>query len=79
MEITHSEGGGGDHLTVGVEITNDDEDFWPQNFIPGEQMITLEYEAILEEFSVAVWGFAEESEMYFQIAYTDEETGEITS
>jgi len=37
MEIYHSEGGGGDHITVGVEVPNDEEDFWPQNFIPGEQ------------------------------------------
>jgi len=32
MEIWHTEGGGDDHVTVGVEIPNL-EDFYPDNFV----------------------------------------------
>ena len=32
VEIKHREGGGGDHLTVGVEVPNT-ENFWPVNYI----------------------------------------------
>jgi len=33
MEVHHKEGGGGDHLSVGVEVPNDSDNY-PINFIP---------------------------------------------
>jgi hypothetical protein len=64
MELKHLEGGGGDHVTVSVEVPNN-EDFYPVNFIPGEQEIAINYAAVMEEFYVSVWNFGEKSEMFF--------------
>jgi len=40
MEIKHSEGSGGDHVTLGVQVPNN-EDFWPENFVYGIQQVKL--------------------------------------
>ena len=50
---------------MGVEIVNDNSAFWPVNYIPGEQTISIEYDAIHESFSVQVWNFEDDSSMSF--------------
>lgn len=78
VEIKHKENGGGNnHVTVGVEIPNT-ADFWPVNYIYAKLSFEVVTNYVKESFHVSVWNYDAESEMAFFLRYMDPETGEVT-